>query len=51
MPEPDDDLRPDALQPGGKDPAEGARGASEKGAPGDHPEESHLGDAGDPAEG
>ena len=46
-----DDAEPDELQPGGKDPAEGARGPS-RGAPADaHPEESHLGDAGDPAEG
>ena len=41
---------PDTLQPAGKDPAEGAREPSET-PDGDHPEESHLGEAGDPAEG
>ena len=46
MPDPDD------LQPGGKDPAEGAPEGEGEGAPhGEHPEESHLGEAGDPAEG
>lgn len=45
------DLSPDDLSPAGKDPAEGARGDSE-GAPAVvDPEESHLGAAGDPAEG
>ena len=42
---------PDTLQPGGKDPAEGARDPAEGQEAGDHPEESHLGEAGDPAEG
>ena len=46
-----DDVNPDELQPGGKDPAEGARGP-DRGAPAAvHPEEDHLGPAGDPAEG
>lgn len=44
MPEPDD------LQPGGKDPAEGPRGPAAA-EDGQHPEESHLGEGGDPAEG
>ena len=46
-----DDLEPDELQPGGKAPAEGGRGASPGAAAAEHPEESHLGEAGDPAEG
>ena len=45
MPDPDD------LQPGDKDPAEGARGPSEGAPPTDRPEEGHLGEGGDPAEG
>lgn len=45
MPEPDD------LQPGGKDPAEGARDADAEPHDAAHPENSHLGEAGDPAEG
>ena len=41
----------DPLSPAAKAPAEGARG-SEAGAPAvDAPDESHLGAAGDPAEG
>ena len=46
-----DDPQPDDLQPGGKDPAEGARGPTDGATPAEHPEESHLGEAGDPAEG
>lgn len=42
---------PDTLQPGGKDPAEGARDHADTPEAGDHPEEGHLGEAGDPAEG
>ena len=42
---------PDELQPGGKDPAEGAPGPTEGAPAAEHPEESHLGEAGDPAEG
>ena len=38
---------PDTLQPGGKDP----RDSDDAPEAGDHPEESHLGEAGDPAEG
>ena len=45
------DPSPDDLSPGGKGPAEGARGPTE-GAPATvDPEESHVGAAGDPAEG
>ena len=45
------DPRKDELTPTGKDPAEGARGP-EEGAPAVVDlEESHLGAAGDPAEG
>ena len=46
-----DDVEPDELQPGGKDPAEGARDPSPRTPAAEHPEESHLGEAGDPAEG
>ena len=42
---------PDTLQPGGKDPAEGPRDPAEAPQAGEQPQESHLGDAGDPAEG
>ncbi len=45
------DLEPDELQPGGKDPAEGARTPSGGAPAAEHPENSHLGEAGDPAEG
>jgi hypothetical protein len=42
----------DDLTPAGKDPAEGAPAGASSGAPPvDAPEESHLGPAGDPAEG
>jgi len=43
--------RTDELKPTGKDPAEGARARPDGAPPVEHPEESHLGDAGDPAEG
>ena len=42
---------PDELAPGAKDPAEGARGRSDGAPPVADPDESHLGAAGDPAEG
>ncbi len=46
MPDPDD------LSPAGRDPAEGGAPEGDDGpAPVDAPEESHLGEAGDPAEG
>ncbi len=41
----------DDLQPGGHAPAEGERDPDDTVTQGDHPEESHLGEAGDPAEG
>ncbi|MBE7217608.1 MAG: hypothetical protein INR64_03970 [Caulobacteraceae bacterium] len=45
------EVRKDELTPAGKDPAEGARGP-EEGAPAVvDVDESHLGAAGDPAEG
>jgi len=46
------DIRKDDLSPANKDPVEGARNggdASDKATP--KPQESHLGRAGDPAEG
>jgi hypothetical protein len=42
----------DPLSPAGKDPAEGPEiGAPRSPPPSYHPEETHLGAAGDPAEG
>lgn len=43
--------RKDDLTPGAKEPAEGARDGSKPAPSVTAPEESHLGPAGDPAEG
>jgi hypothetical protein len=46
------ELRTDTLKPSEKAPAEGARDdADQGGSPTAHPDESHLGPAGDPVEG
>ena len=45
------DIEKDELSPADRDPAEGAWGADRGGAPVEAPAESHLGPAGDPAEG
>jgi hypothetical protein len=46
------ELRTDTLKPSEKDPVEGARDdAGQGGSPAAHPDESHLGAAGDPVEG
>ena len=42
---------PDKPTPAGKDPAEGARSKPQGAPPVNAPEESHLGEGGDPAEG
>ena len=43
---------PDQLKPTDKDPAEGGSPGGDRGAPpASDPEQSHLGEAGDPAEG